>query len=227
MFRQAELEAGAAIERRAAEFASFIEGRKAGAGPFSRELVSWRGKWRAVKPYLPFTDGDGHKQYVEETFTKHVFTGEEFSDVTTRVVTESAKDLEEIENRLAVKIRREIAGGGPVATDASAATSEFSGAIERVKSASQWDAVKAGGSLAASEVAAVVGTQVVVRLGVSAGLLGAGAANSWWTLGAGIVLGLIADMAWDAIDDPAGDIERRDCGSAGSTCHQRDRCLAR
>ena len=205
---QAVADGNAAIDGRTAEFASFIEGRKAGVAPFSRELVSWYGKWRAVKPYLPFTASDGHKQYVEETFVKQVFTREEFSDLTRRVVTESAKDLEGIENRLAVAIRQEIAGGGPVAVDASIATQQFSGAIERVKSASQWDAAKAGGSLATSEAVAVVGTQVLMRLGVSAGLLGAGAVSSWWTLGAGIVLGLVADQVWEVIDDPAGDIER-------------------
>lgn len=206
--QQALANGSASIDGRAAEFASFIEGRKAGAGPLSRELVSWYGKWRAVKPYLPFTDSNGHKEYMEETFAKHVFTREEFSDMTRRVVTESAKDLEGVENRLAVAIRQEIASGGPVAVDASIATQEFSGAIEQVKSASQWDAAKAGGSLAASEVVAVVGTQVLMRLGVSAELLAAGAVSSWWTLGAGIVLGLIADLVWEVIDDPAGDIER-------------------
>ena len=208
LIQQAVAAGNAAIDGRAAEFASFIEGRKAGVGPFSRELVSWYGKWRAVKPYLPFTESNGHKQYVEETFVKQVFTREELSDLTRRVVTESTKDLEEIENRLAVAIRQEIAGGGPVAVDASIATQEFSGAIERVKWASRWDAAKAGGSLAASEAVAVVGTQVLIRLGVSAGLLGAGAVSSWWTLGAGIVLGLVADQVWEVIDDPAGDIER-------------------
>lgn len=196
------------IDRRVAEFASFSEGRKAGVGPLSREVVSWYGKWRALKPYLPFTDSNGHKEYVEEAFAKYVFTREEFSDMTRRVVTESAKDLEGVENRLAVAIRQEIADVGPNPVDASIATQEFSGAIEQVKSASQWDAAKAGGSLAASEVVAVVGTQVLMRLGVSAELLAAGAVNSWWTLGAGIVLGLIADLVWEVIDDPAGDIER-------------------
>ncbi len=57
--RAAEVEARGAVDRHAAEFASFIEQRTSGAAEFSREMVSWSSKWRVVKQYLPFTDPDG------------------------------------------------------------------------------------------------------------------------------------------------------------------------
>ena len=53
-------------------------------------------------------------------------------------------------------------------------------------------------------------TQVAVRLGVSAGILGTGAASSWATLGIGFVVGLIVDQiiswVWDWYADPKGSL---------------------
>jgi hypothetical protein len=123
-------------------------------------------------------------------------------------VTESLKDIEGIENRLAVRLRSEIDGQPANAVQASTAEQEFATAIKQIQSASQWDAAKTVGNLAVAEAASAVGTQVLVRLGVSAGILGTGAATSWWTIGGGLVLGLLVDAVWQWIDDPAGDIER-------------------
>ena len=174
-----------------------------------------RGRWcpgeasgGSIKQYLPFTDADGHRKYVEEQFAKHIFSEAEIADATRLAVTGSLKDLEAIENRLAVQVRAEIDGSSVGAIEVSAAEKQFAAAIDSVVSASQWDAAKTVGNLAVAEVAATVGTQVLVRLGVSAGILGTGAANSWWTLGGGLLLGLAVDAVWQWIDDPAGDIER-------------------
>jgi hypothetical protein len=64
---QAVAEGNASIDDHAAEFASFIVGRKVGAGSVSRELVCWYGKLRALNPYLPLDESNGHKQYFDET----------------------------------------------------------------------------------------------------------------------------------------------------------------
>ncbi len=99
--------------------------------------------------------------------------------------------------------------GQPVnAVQVSTAEQEFATAIRQIQSASQWDAAKTVGNLAVAEVAATIGTQVLVRLGVSAGILGTGAASSLWTLGGGLLVGLVVDAVWQWVDDPAGDIER-------------------
>jgi hypothetical protein len=51
---------------------------------------------------------------------------------------------------------------------------------------------------------------VAVRLGVSAGILGTGAASGWATLGIGVVVGLIVDQivswVWDWWADPRGNL---------------------
>ena len=206
--READTKAAAAIRKRASEFSQFIESRKPGAKPFSQEVVSWYGKWRAVSPYLPFTNKEGHKKYVIEKFDKYIFTNEELAAAVRRAVEGSVKDLESIENELAVALRREILGRSLAPDEAPIAADEFKQAVERLVSGAQLDAVKSAGSLVASEAAAQVATPVLVRLGVSAGILSTGAATSPWTLGASVVIGLVVDALWEWIDDPAGDIER-------------------
>lgn len=205
---EAEAKAKAAINRRASEFSDFIDSRKSGARPFSKDIVSLYGKWRAVSPYLPFTDKDGHKKYVVEKFDAHIFTNEQLAAAVKRAVEGSVKDLESIENELAVALRQEILGRSLRPDEVPIAAEEFKKAVERLVAASQWDATKSAGNLVVSEVAAQVATQVLVRLGVSAGILGAGAANSWWSFGAALVIGIVVDVIWEWIDDPAGDIER-------------------
>lgn len=206
--READARAAQSIARRSAELREFINSRKSGAGPFSQDIVSWYGKWRAVKPYLPFTKSDGHREYVMEKFGQHIFSNEDLGGAVRRAVDGSIKDLETIENELAVALRQEILGRSLRPDETPVAAAEFKKAVDRMVAASQWDAAKTAGALIASEVAAQVATQVLVRLGVSAGILATGAANSWWSFGAGLVAGVVVDVVWEWVDNPAGDIER-------------------
>ena len=203
---EARQKASKAITRRAAEFSDFINPRKSGAKPFSKDLVSLYGKWRAVSPYLPFADKEGHEKYVEEEFEQHIFTKQDLAVLFRGVIERIVKDIESIENELAVTLEREIFGQSqslsldevPIAAEA------FKKAEERMIVASQWDVGKYSASLVVTEVATIV----LVRLGVSAGALTAGAANLWWSFGATLVIGIIVDQIWEWIDNPAGDIER-------------------
>ena len=72
--------------------------------------MSWHGKWRAVAPYLPFTAKDGHKKFVENKFEKHIFTQDELLSAMKLSIENGAKDIEGIENNLAVSLRTEIQG---------------------------------------------------------------------------------------------------------------------
>jgi len=205
---KADRKAAAAIAKRSKEFASFIESKKFGAKPFSRDIASFYGKWRAVKPYLPFTKENGHKKFVERKFAEHIFSESDFAEAMRLAIEGSIKDIEAIENELAVTLRAEILGNSLSSNEIPIAAEQFSQAIEQLVTAAQRDAAKTAGSLVASEVTAQVATQVLIRLGVSAGILTAGAANSWWSVGASLVIGLIVDLAWQWIDDPKGDIQR-------------------
>jgi len=206
--READRKAAEAIAKRSRTFAAYIRSKKAGAKRFSKEIVSFKGKWRAVKPYLPFTQENGHKEYVEEKFAKHIFSKSQLATAMRLAIEGSIKDIESIENELAVALRQEVLGRSLAPDEIPIAAEQFKKAIEQIVAASQRDAAKAAGSLIVSEVAAQVATQVMIRLGVSAGILGTGVANSWWSFGGALVIGVIVDLAWGWIDDPDGDIER-------------------
>jgi hypothetical protein len=205
--RQANGKAVAAINQRADELKAFLESRKKGCRAFAENTVSLYGKWRVVKPWIPLTDDHSHEAYIKELFAQHIFSGEELGQALKRAVDGAIKDLESIENDLAVALHEEMLGSSVEPNEIPIAKENFKKAINSMVSASQWDATKAAGGLAASEVASTVGMQVLLRMGVSAGILGTGAANSWWSFGGSMALGVLVDMAWTWIDDPVGDIE--------------------
>jgi len=211
---------------RATEFSAFVRSKKKGARPFAENVTSLYGKWRVVKPYLPFADGDGHKKYVEELFATHIFTKDELGARLQRTIEDAVLNMEGIQNRLAVKLRQEITGSNSATLDGTAVAAQFRKSIEQIVAASEWDAQKAAGALVVSEVVSAIGTQVLIRLGVSAGILGAGAANSWWSLGGSIVIGVVVDVLWEWIDDPTGDVEREVSAAIDSLAHKCDSALS-
>jgi hypothetical protein len=105
-------------------------------------------------------------------------------------------------------LRQQISGTSLAPEQRNKAVAEFRDALQKLIRAGQWDGVKDLGNLVASEVAAVIGTQVLARIGVQSGMLAAGAATSWATFGASLVIGLVADLLWTWIDDPEADVER-------------------
>lgn len=205
--RLAEQRARAAMARRAGELASYLRSRRAGARPFAEDMVSLNGKWRAVKVWLPFTDKNGHSAYVEERFALHVISPAQLAAAVEQTLKSARSDLEAIENDLAVQLQQELLGRPLTAGEAGAARADFNNTLNRLTDAAQRQAAMSAGGLVVAEGAAQIGSQVLVRLGVSAGLLAAGASNAWWSLGVGLMVGFVVDAAWDQITDPAGDIE--------------------
>lgn len=214
------------IERHAEEFRQFLLSRKAGSRAFAEELTSLRGKWRTVKPYLPGTDSDGHKKYVQEAFAKHLFSERDLGSAVKRAIEGSVKDIEGIQNDLAVKLRQEILGVHLGQKDIPIAQEQFRSTIHQMVAAAQWDATKTVGNLAVSELVSFVAIQVFVRLGVSAGILTTAAANSWWSFGAAIVIGVAVDALWTWIDDPVGDIDREVRAAIDNTANKGKRALS-
>ena len=197
-----------AITRRAVEFSDFIHSRKSGAKSFSEDLVSLYGKWRAISPYLPFTDKEGHKKYIEERFEQYIFTKQDLAVALKGTIKRSVKDVESIENELAATLEREIFGQSLSLDGTPIAAKEFKELVERMVAASQRDVAKYPAELVVTEVAERVVKKVLVRLGVSGAILAAGTANSWWSLGATFLIGIVVDKIWGWIDDPAEGIER-------------------
>lgn len=208
LLQNAKRNAADAVSKRSAEFSEFINSRKIGAKEFSEDVVSFQGKWAAVKPMLPGTAGDGHKTYLVEKFNQHIFTPDALKNATNRSITGGIRDIELIENELAIALRQEILGRSLSPSELPIVTAEFKNAIDAMVLASKKDVTMAAGSLVTSEVVSQISTQVLIRLGATAGIFGVAAANSWWTLGAAMVIGIAVDAVWDYVTQPAKAIEK-------------------
>ena len=206
--QEAYQKASKVITHRVAEFSNFIHSRKSGAKSFSQDLISPYGRWRVVSPYLPFTDKEGHRKYIEGKFEQHILTKQALAAALKGTVKRSVKDVERIENELAVILEREIFGQALSPDGAPIAAKEFKELVKRMVPAFQWDVAKYPAELVVTKVAERVVKKVLVRLGVSGAILTAGTANSWWSLGATFLIGIVVDKIWEWIDDPAEGIER-------------------
>ena len=118
------------------------------------------------------------------------------------------KDVESIEDELAVILEREIFGQALSPDGAPIAAKEFKELVERMVAASQRDVAKYPAELVITEVAERVVKKVLVRLGVSGAILTAGTVNSWWSLGATVLIGIVVDQVWEWIDAPVEGMER-------------------
>ncbi len=203
------LQAQQSVEKNAESFRQFILSKKSGSKSFAEDASSLYGKWRAAKPLIPGTDPDGHKKYIQEIFEKDVMSSAALGSQLRLPIQGATIDIEGIQNDLAVKLRSELDGYNIEGHDIAVAQEDFKASIQRLVAASQWDTTKAAANLAVSEVVSTVASQVLVRLGVQAGILAVGVADSWWTFGASVVIGFAVDAIWSWIDNPVGKIQNQ------------------
>lgn len=192
---EAKIKAEKQINWRTKSIVSFVNKKKKGAKEFSEEIVSWYGKWLLLESGSPFGDEDGYKSFVSIQFTNHIFPEMEFALELKRAIDNSLKDIEAIENDLAVNLRQEIIGESSKPDEKIMAKQWFGEALETLIVESQKDAVKAVSRLVFTEVAAQVTAPVLMSVGVSAGVLTVATINSYWTFGTALVVGVLTDHA--------------------------------
>lgn len=189
----------------------FAESKK-NTRAFADAVLSLRSKWLLVTDYL--TNKDRHQRFIREKFEEYIFEQSQLEEVVQQVVKSYLAHVRSIESKMLVNLR----------TDAADFPSAYGlGNIDENKLQGLYDeairrAMAATGSglradITTELVATIAGevlTQVAVRLGVSAGILGTGAASGWTTFGIGLVVGLIVDQivsrVWDWWADPRGNL---------------------
>ena len=181
---------------------------------FAADALSIGSKWRLLVDGLPFTNGDRHQRFLRSKFEEHLFAPETLEKLVRQTVERFLQDLEAIDNDMLVKLQldlQELPSVLKIQTlDKASLQAAFRKSLEEV---GERVAGKLRDDVAVELVSLVVGevlAQAAVRLGVSAGILGSGAAYGWVTFGAGIVLGLVVDQliswAWDWWADPRGEV---------------------
>ncbi len=224
--RTADL-AGQDTANRHGEFVrAFFAERKRRSRDFGEAVLSLGGKWAFVKSKVGFTDSYGYRQYLRERFAQIVVSGPELQELIQAAVAGFINELQGIENDLLVQIRADLSDsdlarfetGAMLRTD-EAFRAEYAKSLEQVAAIVQHDVMIQVGREAVAWVGADIATSITIslatalaeRLGVSAGILGTGAASGTVTLGVGIAAGFVLDATLDWVlkaygHDPAGDI---------------------
>ncbi|HWB11387.1 MAG TPA: hypothetical protein VG826_19310 [Pirellulales bacterium] len=195
----------------------FFETAKKGTPDFADRALSFGSKWRLVADHVPFARGGRHETFLRSQFEEHVFRPTQLGELIEQVVAGYLAQVRSIESEMLVKIRADIADFPETYVvaelDEPTLRARYDEALSDALSAAAGDLRSDVAGQVVSLIAGEVLTQVAARLGVSAGILGTGAASGWATFGIGVVVGLIVDQivawVWDWYADPSGTLARQ------------------
>jgi hypothetical protein len=221
----ADKAAGAALEKRLYAVWVAFEGAHQGASSFAEDATSWSARWASLKDTVGIED-DAHKKFLAESFEKNVFSNDTLKTVLEGVVAGYINDLKEIEGRMLVSLRADIADSalaGRLSADLQS-DEAFREAYDRLTVQLDDTLTKENrvflASNAASWLAMDLATPIALRLLISAaGALGvhpatlsSGGGYFVATLAVGAVVGVIADYIIAAVlkyvagYDPVADV---------------------
>lgn len=206
----------------------FVAERKKGARPFAESILTFRSKWSLVVSHLPSWlggDANSHRALLEKEFGDRVFTSDQMRQAVEAAVGTYLNHVQAIENQLLVDIRADLADLPLDAIPAGSSQEVFAKHFDRlvaeitpqVAGALGADVIREIGAWVGGELAARIAIRVLssvaTRLGVSAGILGAGASTSWATFGLSVLAAIVVDQAVGWIinwaTDPVGKLEER------------------
>ena len=177
---------------------------------FSKSALSFGSKWRLALDYVPFTDGQKSPSFLKEAFQKEVLSSDDLENAISEVVQNYLKEVGAAESEMLVNIRADLDDFPSVTftkwKNDTALKEKFEQAIAFAVETNGNDLQASVGSQLVSLIAGEVLAQVAVRMGVSAGIIGAGAASGWATFGVGVVAGVVIDQivshVWAFVNDP-------------------------
>ncbi len=184
---------------------------------FSTVALGFGSKWRMVADYVPFTQGGQNETFLREEFESIVLKSSELEQAIELSIGGFLQELESIENQMLVDLRADLEDLPNSPLGVSLSPEELRGSFERtlqeVLAKSNSDFQGAVGSQLVSLIAGEVMAHVAIRMGVSAGILGTGAASGWATFGVGVVVGIVIDSlvstVWHYWSRPEEDLTRQ------------------
>ncbi len=121
------------------------------------------------------------------------------------------QEVSSIDGEMLVRLRVDLASlpsGAVPGFDAEALHASYSEALQRAVAASKSDVLATVGRETVSFIVQEVIQTAMVQLGVSSGILAAGATSGWATFGAGLVIGILVDYAILQYTDPVGELAK-------------------
>jgi hypothetical protein len=201
---KADADSQAGIESSLQPLQAFFDEAKGHAPAFAGDVLGWYSKYKLIRGQ--------HEEFLAETFRTHFFGPDELKQAMTDAVTGYVANLEAIDNRMLVDIRMDVAdlpaGVSLAAMPVPDLQERYRAVCGRIAGITGADTAVDVGRAAADMIVSSVVTMMAARFGTSAVVLGAGAASSWWTLGIGLVVGVIVDQiiaaVWNWTYDPHG-----------------------
>jgi hypothetical protein len=201
---KADADSQAGIESSLQPLQAFFDEAKGHAPAFAGDVLGWYSKYKLIRGQ--------HEEFLAETFRTHFFGPDELKQAMTDAVTGYVANLEAVDNRMLVDIRMDVAdlpaGVSLAAMPVPDLVERYRSVCGRIAGITGADTAVDVGRAAADMIVSSVVTMMAARIGTSAVVLGAGAATSWWTLGIGLVVGVIVDQiiaaVWNWTYDPHG-----------------------
>ncbi|MBI4563815.1 MAG: hypothetical protein HY716_03870 [Planctomycetes bacterium] len=170
--------------------ADFFTARETGVDRFIDEAFGFRGKWRAV-----FWGREDFERHLRRRFEACVFGPEDFErDVVARVREDLEFAMEAGEARVAADLWAGFRGSRPPLEAPRVRAALVEEMAPLVARDLEMNLVSIGGS----EVAAALAAMGLARAGLFGVSVAAGASQSWWNFGIGLIVGAVVGVALDA-----------------------------
>ena len=198
-----EVRSKALIKKSLDRLDEYIDNMKNNTKKFTEELMSVKSIFLYIKSTLPFVEKHKYHAYITKLLSKYFFTVDELKTRLKNNFNLFIKELESIENMLAVNIRRVLANEtDDQSIDLVTIEYELNKAVNKTISVSEWVSINEVTKLVVLEIGSIIGAIGISKIMISTGVISASALNSWWTLGGSIVIGFIADKLWTRINNP-------------------------
>lgn len=179
--------------------------RTARTRDFAETCLSWESKWFLLIDKL---DGSTkHAQLIEAAFRRCIFDPTELERILAQCTTAYVQEVGSIDGEMLVRLRADLSSlpsGAVPAFDADTLHARYGDALQRAVAASQSDVMATVERETVSFIVSEVMTAALLQVGVSSGILTAGAASGWTTFGAGLVVSVLVDYAVQQYSDPVG-----------------------
>lgn len=178
---------------------------------FSEAALGFRSKWVLLADWMPGLKVS-HQDYLQQLFASQVLSGADLDRLVQHLFQSTTKEIDGLEAELLVTLTADVEHSSvhPTVPAFEPESLRLSRLVTELHQQVTTDLKADIGRELASYAAGEVVTAGMGRLGVSAGLLGAGAGSSWTTFGLGLGVGLIIDeilsRIWDWWADPVGQL---------------------
>lgn len=207
LLEDASLKAEAVALHRAAEFKAFVIQRSHGINGFAEDVISLDSSLIILGCKWPTADKDCFDKFIQQKMGQHLFTPQELESKLNQLLEAGQRDLQTIEDELAHRLKHN--GLKQARSHRNLITTQVSlqSVSQLTKSAAHRDAARSVVGLVATELVTSIGTHALTRAATSIGLLTLSSSNAWWTFGTSMLIGLLANEAWQQVTQPARSIE--------------------